>query len=82
MNPPPVPNHQKLVTIYLENTAYLGGSIFGNALAEKHGLVEEHLAPYLQQGWRIIHLHGFGGNSDGLAARGWILVVLEQKAAT
>lgn len=47
------------------------------SFADKHGTVEEHLETYLQQGWRIAAIHGFGGNSEALAVRGWFAVVLE-----
>jgi hypothetical protein len=80
MNPPTLPIQQKLVTVYLDNTAYMTGGIFAsNGLTEKHGSVEEHLAQYLQAGWRIVQLHGFGGNAEGLAARGWLSVLLEKQ---
>jgi hypothetical protein len=47
------------------------------SFADKHGKLEEHLETYLQQGWRIVSVHGFGGSSDALTARGWFAVVLE-----
>lgn len=79
MNTPPVlkAGRQKLVTIYVDNTAYAGGKVLVGSFADKHGVVEEHLDTYLQQGWRIAAIHGFGGNSDALAVRGWFAVVLE-----
>ena len=69
---------QKLVTIYLENSAYARGKMLVASYADKHGLVEEHLQSYLNEGWRIASVSGFGGNSDGITARGWFAVVLEQ----
>ena len=69
---------QKLVTIYLENSAYGKGKMLVGSYADKHGLVEEHLQPYLDDGWRIVSISGFGGNADAIAARGWFAVVLEK----
>jgi hypothetical protein len=43
--------------------------------ADKHGLVEEHLANYLADGWSIKEIDACGGN-DGLVVRGWLAVVL------
>jgi hypothetical protein len=70
---------QKLVTIYLDNIAYAQGKTFVGSFADKHGLVEEHLSSFLAQGWNIKNVHGFGGNSDTLAARGWIIVLMEKE---
>jgi hypothetical protein len=70
---------QKLVTIYLDNVAYAAGKTLVGSFADKHGLVEEHLGPFLAQGWHIKNIHGFGGNSDGLAVRGWIVALLEKE---
>lgn len=69
---------QKLVTIYLENMAYAKGKMIVGSLADKHGLVEEHLQQYLTAGWSIASVHSFGG-VDGLVVRGWALVVLEKQ---
>ena len=69
---------QKLVTIYLENMAYSKGKKLFLSFADKHGLVEEHLTAELAEGWRIGSITGFGGNSDGISARGWLAVVLEK----
>jgi hypothetical protein len=79
MNTPPVlaTGKQKLVTIYVDNMAYANGKMLVGSFADKHGIVEEHLETYLQQGWRITAIHGFGGNSDAMAVRGWFAVVLE-----
>ncbi|MEN9675693.1 MAG: hypothetical protein RIS76_1589 [Verrucomicrobiota bacterium] len=79
MNAPPVlkTGKQKLVTIYVDNMAYASGKMLVGSFADKHGTIEEHLETYLQQGWRIGAIHGFGGNSDALAVRGWFAVVLE-----
>ncbi len=69
---------QKLVTIYLDNSAYAKGKVLVASFADKHGLVEEHLKDLLAEGWRIAALHGFGGNGDSITARGWITVLLEK----
>ena len=70
---------QKLVTIYLDNSAYGQGRMLVGSYGDKHGLVEEHLKDFLADGWAITNLHSFGGNSDGLSVRGWITVLLEKK---
>lgn len=69
---------QKLVTIYLDNSAYGRGRTLVASFADQHGLVEEHLRDELKDGWKIKAIHGFGGNSEGLSARGWVVVVLEK----
>ena len=69
---------QKLVTIYLDNMAYAKGKMIVGSFADKHGLVEEHLQPHLDDGWRIGSVSGFGGNSDSISVRGWFAVVLEK----
>jgi hypothetical protein len=69
---------QKLVTIYVDNHAYMGDKWLVGSFSDKHGLVEEHLAPYLDDGWKVVSLAGFGGGSDGSGARGWLAVVIEK----
>jgi len=69
---------QKLVTVYLDNTAYAKGKMLVGSFADKHGQVEEHLQSYLDDGWRIGSISGFGGNSESISARGWFAVVLEK----
>jgi hypothetical protein len=69
---------QKLVTIYLDNSAYGKGKMIVTSYAEMHGLVEEHLQNYFAEGWSIKSVTGFGGNSDGMSVRGWVIVVLEK----
>ena len=69
---------QKLVSIYLDNTAYASSKGLFSTYAEQHGLVEEHLVDALREGWQIKAIHGFGGNSDGLTVRGWVVAVLEK----
>jgi hypothetical protein len=69
---------QKLVTIYVDNHAYIGEKWLVGSFADKHGLVEEHLATYLDDGWKIVSLAGLGGGSDGNGARGWLAAVLEK----
>jgi hypothetical protein len=69
---------QKFVTIYLDNMAYGKAKMIVGSFADKHGLVEEHLQAYLDDGWRIGSVSGFGGNSESISARGWFAVVLEK----
>ena len=70
---------QKLVTIYLDNSAYGQGKWLKASYAEQHGLVEEHLEKYLSSGWRITDIHGFGGHGESLHARGWLIAVLAKE---
>jgi hypothetical protein len=70
---------QKLVTIYLDNMAYEGSTMF-KGHAGKHGHVEEHLKAELAEGWWIVSTTAFGGAADGYTARGWLAVVLEKNA--
>ncbi len=79
--PPKLPS-QKLVTIYLDNTAYGKAKTFVGGYADKHGLIEEHLKDLLSEGWRVAQIHGFGGSAEGLCVRGWITVLLETPSAT
>ena len=67
---------QKLVTIYLDNSAYKADHMIVTNYADQHGLVEEHLSEYLKEGWTIQSIAGFGGNSESLTVRGWLAVVL------
>jgi hypothetical protein len=69
---------QKLVTIYLDNLAYMEGKWLAGSFGDKHGRVEEHLASYLDDGWRVVSLAGMGGGSEGTSARGWFAVVMEK----
>lgn len=68
---------QKLVTIYLDNTAY-GRPKMPGCYAEKHGQVEEHLTEYLSDGWQVRSFFGLGGSSD-VSCRGWFAVLLEKE---
>jgi hypothetical protein len=69
---------QKLVTVYLDNHAYLKGRGIVPHYADNHGLVEEHLQSYLQDGWTVKAIHGFGGHSEGMIASGWVVALLEK----
>ena len=69
---------QKLITIYVDNSAYAGGKMLVGSFGDQHGKVEEHLQSYLDDGWRIGSISGFGGNSESLSVRGWFAVVLEK----
>lgn len=68
---------QKLVTIYLDNLAYMDGKILVSTKAKDHGTVEEHLASHLAEGWKVISVSGFGG-AENPFVRGWLAVVLEK----
>ena len=68
---------QKLVTIYLDNHAYMDDKWIKTSHADRHGLVEEFLQAELHEGWRIVSLFGLGG-AEGINARGWLAVVLEK----
>ena len=77
--PPVIKNEQqKLVTVYLDNSAYAKGKALVGSYGDKHGLIEEHLVEYLSSGWRISKLEATGGGSDSLAVRGWIIALLER----
>jgi hypothetical protein len=69
---------QKLVTIYLDNSAYGAGKMIVTGYGDKHGMLEEHLKEELGHGWTIKQIHGFGGNSESLSVRGWLAVILEK----
>ncbi|MCY3018834.1 MAG: hypothetical protein NTW87_07385 [Planctomycetota bacterium] len=68
---------QKLVTIYLDRRAYLGGKMLVGPLAgaDKHCCVEEHLKEYLADGWSVKSLCAVGGETG---MDGWLAVVLEK----
>jgi hypothetical protein len=70
---------QRLVTIYLDNAAYMQGKWLTTSMHDKHGLVDEHLADDLANGWRVVTLSSFGGATDGLTVRGWVTVLLEKE---
>jgi hypothetical protein len=70
---------QRLVTVYLDNSAYMQGKWITLAMPDKHGLAEEHLAEDLANGWRVVSLTSFGGSTEGLTARGWVTVLLEKE---
>ena len=57
---------QKLVTIYLDNSAYAADKFLVGSYADKHGVVEEHLQNFLVEGWSIKSVSGFGGNSEAI----------------
>lgn len=68
---------QKLITIYLDNTAY--PTKFGKAYGDKHGFIEEHIKDYLLNGWNVKSITAFGGNNDSWNVRGWLIVLLEKE---
>ncbi len=61
---------QKLLTIYLDKWS-------NKVEPDDHGLVEEHLGSYLEAGWKVISVTGFGGAQSSWV-RGWITVLLEK----
>lgn len=67
---------QKFVTIHLHSKAYDQG--FFKSAADAHGVVEEHLSQELTDGWRVVHLAGFGGITKFAVHSGWFAVVLEK----
>jgi hypothetical protein len=69
---------QKLITVYLDNSSYAKGKLVVGSYGEKHGLKEEYLQEELREGWTIKSIHGFGGGSESLHARGWVIVLLEK----
>jgi hypothetical protein len=70
---------EKLLTIYLDNSAYGKGKVLVSSFADKHGHVQEHLGEYLEQGWRVKHIAALGGAGDAIYARGWLAVALEKQ---
>ncbi len=66
---------QKLVTIYLDDSAYSGWS------SKPHGKIERHLEDDLINGWSIVSVCGMGGKTSPGGAAGWFAVVLEKGAA-
>ena len=64
---------QKLLTIYIDRHAYFGKKMLRGHFADKHGFVEEHLKEYLEDGWKVVSLFGFGEQVGG-----WITVVIEK----
>jgi hypothetical protein len=73
---------QKLVTIYLDSGVYDAGKFLGNAVQDKHGIVEEHLEVELQRGWKIVSINCLGGAAEASFARGWLVVVIEKPDAS
>ena len=72
---------QKLVTIYLDSKVYLDKAIEMKKAKEPspgnwHGYVDEHLQPYLDEGWVI---KSFSGVAPGHGGGGWLAVLLEKE---
>jgi len=59
---------QKLVTIRLEAPTTFSP-------AKRHGVVEEHLQEYLDDGWVIRSVTGYGEYYGG-----WVIVTLEKES--
>jgi hypothetical protein len=68
---------QKLITIYLDNHAYMGTKWVKGSHGDKHCFVEEHLKDELKDGWKIVSMCGFGGG-ESINSQGWLAVVLEK----
>jgi hypothetical protein len=69
---------QKLVSIYLDREGY---RITGKRSPEQsHGVVEEHLQHYLNDGWEVKAITGAGGGGTHVASIGcgWAIVLLEK----
>lgn len=67
---------QEFVTIYLDNARY-GKPKMTGCYGNEHGRIEEHLQPYLADGWSVVSFQGFGG-SESPACQGWFGVLLEK----
>jgi len=70
---------QKLVTVYLDTSGFerkRSGIIFSTS--EFHGRVDEYLADYLEDGWKIIDLSTMPAVGTGA----WVVVALEKPDAT
>lgn len=57
---------QKVVTLYL------------TAWRREHGTTEEHLGPYLADGWRVVSVTAAGGTEAQNGLNVWVVVVLEK----
>lgn len=55
-------------------------TVFLNGYGLKHGMVEEHLSDYLNEGWRIVSANAAGGSSGAQIATVWVVVVLERNS--
>lgn len=69
---------QKLITVYLDNASYDKGTFLGRSGAEKHGIIEECLTEYLDDGWRVLQLTSFGGTNEYGKTSGWLTVLIEK----
>jgi hypothetical protein len=65
---------QKLITLHLIGEKYIR-TLKGPDAA--HGYLEEHLQTYLQEGWQINQITGFGGGNQ-VYYGGWVIVLLEK----
>ena len=69
---------QKLITVYLDNSSYDKGTLLGRSGADKHGIIEECLSEYLNDGWKVVQLTSFGGTNDFGRTSGWVTVLIEK----
>ena len=66
---------QKLVTLSFAAFHGFGGEKI------THGEVQEHLAEYLSDGWRVASMMSVGSTGDVAVTAGWLAVLLEKHAA-
>ena len=71
---------QKLVTVYMDN--YGGEGTLGVSKIKGHGHLEECLPQYLNDGWRVVQMTSFGGETryGGFSGVAGFLTVLLEKA--
>ena len=68
---------QKLVTIYLDSYSFTDKKVT-QSLRDQHGMVEEHLGEYLNDGWIVKEISSFGGAAAAYCTTGFAIVVLEK----
>ena len=67
----------------MQNLVTLSFAVFHGWGGEKttHGEVQEHLAEYLSDGWRVASMMSVGSTGDVAVTAGWPAVVMEKAAA-
>lgn len=63
---------QKVVSIYFDVSHTIGGH------KAAHGEIEEHLEPYLADGWRVTTLTPLGSAGGSASTSGWLVALLER----
>jgi hypothetical protein len=66
---------EKVVTIYLDNSAYDRGNLLVSSFADKHGANAGAFGRIPGAGGKYYSL---GGASDAVYARGWLTTMLEK----